>query len=454
MPETYTLAYARVSTDIQATDDQALTQQLDLLERAGYQEIFTDIQSGRDPDRPQFLALVERALELSSQGRKVEILVVELQRWARNMSVGMGTIEKLAAVGVSVREVSGGVVSIERAADWLSVSMRSLYAEYFSRDLSDRVRRGNDYRRRNNRPLSNRPAWGYRLNSDRSALEPNPEQWPIARGVIEHLVEGESLTSACLRLYQDHGVRRHQASLRQWLMNPVLRGHLAYSRGGLTKQERKAGAKKAVDMIYNTHPALMSDSEFATIRARLDLNSQLWGANKGRTIHAVPSIVVCGVCGRKATIRHNAKSRYFRCGQIDCSNRMRCVRADAIEAAIQEAILESAEMIAAALLAPTDGIDPRIAAWEAEIVALRPMSGRPAIAAEIEAIELEIAHAKTAQGHQAAGVDELREKIKGLGWVKWSELPPESRRLIYGELIERVVVEGGDVVGVVVRGVG
>jgi hypothetical protein len=47
----------------------------------------------------------------------------------------------------------------------------------------------------------------------------------------------------------------------------------------------------------------------------------------------------------------------------------------------------------------------------------------------------------------------LREKIKGLGWVKWSELPPESRRSIYGELIERVVVEGGDVVGVKVRGI-
>lgn len=454
MPDTYTLAYARVSTDIQATDDQALTQQLDLLQRAGYDEIFTDIQSGRDPDRPQFLALVERALELSSQGRKVEILVVELQRWARNMSVGMSTIEKLAAVGVSVREVSGGVVSIERAADWLSVSMRSLYAEYFSRDLSDRVRRGNDYRRRNNRPLSNRPAWGYRLNSDRSALEPNPEQWAIARGVIEQLVEGESLTSVCLHLYQDHGVRRHQASLRQWLMNPVLRGHLAYSRGGLTKQDRKAGTKKAIDMIYNTHPALMSESEFAAIRARLDLNSQLWGANKGRTIHAVPSIVVCGVCSRKATIRHNAKSRYFRCGQIDCSNRLRCVRADAIEAAIQEALLEASEMIAAALLAPTDALDPRIAAWEAEIVALRPMAGRPAIAAEIESIELEIAHAKAAQGHQAAGEEELREKILQLEDFVWEAATAEQRRAIYGGLVEMVVIESGDVVEVVVRGLG
>ena len=454
MPDTYTLAYARVSTDIQATDDQALTQQLDLLQRAGYDEIFTDIQSGRDPDRPQFLALVERALELSSQGRKVEILVVELQRWARNMSVGMGTIEKLAAVGVSVREVSGGVVSIERAADWLSVSMRSLYAEYFSRDLSDRVRRGNDYRRRNNRPLCNRPAWGYRLNSDRSALEPNPEQWAIARDVIEHLVQGESLTSACLRLYQDHGVRRHQASLRQWLMNPVLRGHLAYSRGGLTKQDRKAGTQKPIDLIYNTHPALMSESEFVSIRARLDLNSQLWGANKGRTIHAVPSIVVCGVCGRKATIRHNAKSRYFRCGQIDCANRLRCVRADAIEAAIQEALLEASEMIAAALLAPTDGIDPRIAAWEAEIVALRPLSGRPAIAAEIEAIELEIAHAKAAHGHQAAGVEELREKILQLEDFVWEAATAEQRRAIYVGLVESVVIESGDVVEVVVRGVG
>lgn len=74
---------------------------------------------------------------------------------------------------------------------------------------------------------------------------------------------------------------------------------------------------------------------------------------------------------------------------------------------------------------------------------LRPLSGRPAIAAEIEAIELEIAHAKAAQGYQAAGVVELREKVLGLQWVKWEELPPEARRSIYGEIIERVTIEGG-----------
>jgi hypothetical protein len=36
--------------------------------------------------------------------------------------------------------------------------------------------------------------------------------------------------------------------------------------------------------------------------------------------------------------------------------------------------------------------------------------------------------------------------------VKWEELPPEARRSIYGEIIERVTIEGGEVVEVVVRG--
>ena len=42
----------------------------------------------------------------------------------------------------------------------------------------------------------------------------------------------------------------------------------------------------------------------------------------------------------------------------------------------------------------------------------------------------------------------------GLQWVKWEELPPDARRSIYGEIIERVVIEGGVVLGVEVRGVG
>lgn len=71
----YILAYARVSTDQQAEEQQGLEQQLATLQRAGYDELFQEVISGRDPARPQFIALVDRALMLASQGQRVEVLV-------------------------------------------------------------------------------------------------------------------------------------------------------------------------------------------------------------------------------------------------------------------------------------------------------------------------------------------------------------------------------------------
>jgi primosomal protein N' len=80
------------------------------------------------------------------------------------------------------------------------------------------------------------------------------------------------------------------------------------------------------------------------------------------------------------------------------------------------------------------------------------LAGRPAIAAEIEAIELEIAHAKAAQGHQAAGVDELRAQVQALEFFVWEAATAEERRAIYSSVVDRVVIEGDEVVEVRVRG--
>jgi len=81
------------------------------------------------------------------------------------------------------------------------------------------------------------------------------------------------------------------------------------------------------------------------------------------------------------------------------------------------------------------------------------MASRPAIAAEIAAIELEISQLKAAQGHQAAGDAELRERIADLHWIDWATVPAKDRRAIYAAVVARVEVLGGEVVEVRVRGV-
>jgi hypothetical protein len=83
------------------------------------------------------------------------------------------------------------------------------------------------------------------------------------------------------------------------------------------------------------------------------------------------------------------------------------------------------------------------------------MNGKymPGLSGHVAAIELEIAQLKAAQGHQAAGAVELRERIADLHWIDWATVPAEDRRAIYAAVIQRAEVLGGEVVEVRVRGV-
>jgi hypothetical protein len=196
----------------------------------------------------------------------------------------------------------------------------------------------------------------------------------------------------------------------------------------------------------------MSEAEYQAVLGRLELNRQLRGINKGR-IYPVPTLVFCARCGERANTCSNKVTRYFYCYRAckrgDCDAPRKYCREDWIEAAIQNAISESAEAVAGELNAPS--LDPRIPAWESEIEGLLPLAHRPAIAAEIEAIRQEITHAKAAQGKAAnMGQDywETVTKLANLTPDQWAELSHDERRQVYGYLVRRVAIDGADVVRV------
>jgi site-specific DNA recombinase len=453
----HVLAYARVSTQLQADDEQALEQQINQLKRAGYTELFVDIQSGRDPSRPNFLALIDRALYLAESGESVTILVVELQRFARNTSVSMEAIDRLDRAGVVIREVSGGPISIKRAADWLSVGMRSLWAEYYSRDLSERVKRGNEYRRIAGKPMCNQPPLGYKYNEDCTKLLPNPELWVIAREIINRLLGGSSLNDVSRWLFDEHQITRHRTSLRYWLLNPVIRGHTCYSEGGLTRAEVKAGIKKKKEFIYDTHDALLTEPEYEQIRKQLQVNKDLSGKNKGKTVLPIPPIVVCDVCGRKMSGRKNGnRHRLYRCGKADCSNRKPSVKSTDIEAAIQDKLSERAEEIIDSLTTPQGTVvDSSLVKLEEQLKKSQELyeeTGRQSFKLSIEEIESEIRQIKGATSQKEAalfGKRELVDKLRRKGF--FAKIGDVDRRFIYMDLVFQVRCKDTVVVKVILK---
>jgi len=430
----FRLFYGRVSSA-----DQNLELQLAQAAELNFDYIYAERISGRRRDRPEFANLIEQALALRQQGHQVECWVVEWTRWARNTIYALDKVRQLESAGVVIMELTTRQpVSLSTASNLLSTGTKSLMAEYYSAELSERMKRSMAHRRKHNKPTSATVTFGYQRSADKSRLEPGPN-WRIARSLVEQFMNGKTLTRLIAWLWQEHQITRSRQGLLSWLKSPVIRGHTVYAGG--------------IDIRYNTHPPLVTEDEWRQISYQLELNRQLRGQNQNCTIYPVPNIVWCGECNRKCYSHVNNKrksynNRYFVCDHAqrrgDCTNR-NCINDRTIEAAIQEAIVEAAERIAIELAQPTS-LDPYIVALEAERATLEPLAHRPAIAEEIAAINQEIANKKTGiRSQDTSYTQTLIKELAQLSSSAWEMIPASERRAVYAELCDRVIILGKDV---------
>jgi DNA invertase Pin-like site-specific DNA recombinase len=425
----YQLCYGRVSTEEQSLElqMQQFQQQLE------FDELFAENLSGRRRDRPEFLRMVERALDLRGQRHLVTVWVIEWTRWARDTVYSMESLAQLEAAGVQVKELTTGQeITLQTASGLLTTGVKSLMAHYYSVELGERIQRAYAQMRRQGRPMCGPPPFGYQRSPDGSRYEPGPE-WAKARAAVEHYMQHGNVAGLSVYMEQEHGFYKSRAGWRWWLRSAALRGHLHYA--------------KTNEWRYNTHPALITEEEYKRIEYLISLNRQLRGNNQGR-IHAVPPIVSC-VCGCRCRALIRRGHRYFACAakadyhDRECSYTRSC-RQDAIEAAIQEALVEAAEAIAADMLQPST-VNPQAIALERELEALRPLAHRAAIAEEIAAIEAELNSLAGMESHASANQQELREKTMAIAQADLNLLPVVRRREIYAELVERVILQGNEV---------
>jgi DNA invertase Pin-like site-specific DNA recombinase len=425
----YQLCYGRVSTEEQSLklQIQQFQQQLE------FDELFAENLSGRRRDRPEFLRMVDRALELRQQRHQVTVWVVEWTRWARDTVWAMESLAQLEAAGVIVKELTTGQeITLQTASGLLTTGVKSLMAHYYSVELGERIGRATMQMRRQGRPMGGPAPFGYQRSPDNSRYEPGPD-WAIAREAVEFYLEHGNLTALLSHIGERYGLYKTRGSWRAWLRSAALRGHLHYAR---TDEWR-----------YNTHQALISEEEYQRIDYLIGLNRQLRGHNQGR-VYPVPPIVSC-VCGTRCRTFIGRSHRYFTCAvrtdfpERNCPHTRAC-RQDAIEAAMQEALAEAAEAIAADMLQPST-VNPQAIALERELEALRPLAHRAAIAEEIAAIEAELQTLAGMESHASANQQELREKTMAIAQADLNLLPVVRRREIYAELVERVILQGNEV---------
>lgn len=485
-----TVGYARVSTNEQAFECNALDQQINRLKQANVDDVYVDVETGNSKTRKKFNRLIEEV----TTGEITAIVATRWDRLTRNEVIYLEVKQLLREHQVKLHLLDQGEVDLSTAAGELQADMSAMFAVHERRMLRERIQRGNEFRRMRQVAWT-RPPWGYRIQDDKYVLndtscicllEDRPEDYlllysepdgskelagisrkQIAREAIEYFLEVRRASKVLAYLYEKYAAPRRSSrdplleelrfwnqsnNLLTWLKNPVLRGHTAY----LKCKGRKKKSLDEWEWYYNTHPdhRLISDEEFSEIQDILALNSKKVGT-PGSTFY-LTGLVYCGDCGHKCILKRSPQYAYYGCrySTSGCTNH-HCVRVENINEAIIRHIVSTANAIQ-----HTPNPQPRIITETPQLIALREqLEGIEKLLAIAPNPDLQKAkYALTKQIEEQsnpelsilanATAQMLIEHPLAVNSAFWHTLAQEEREIFYAKLVDRVLLQKGEVITV------
>lgn len=446
--EVVLLGYSRISNQDREREI-SIEIQNDRLSRAGVHRLYWDQESGDNDDRPEYVEMLRDAETIRIKFA-VEIVACRLDRLGRNDKELERVIEWLEKRDIKFRALDGGYYGTENIYDWMRLKHESMMAQYWIRQTSLTRRSRMQEKRRHQQPTVGRPSRGYKFNKDNTKLELDPETAPVVRSWFEMYINGASMRE----ISKVSGLS--PGGVRNMLINPVYRGHLWYTQGGRTSKQVVGKHKMPKQIIYNTHDALITQSEWEAIQRKLEENRRLWGNHfSSHKRYPLQGLVVCGVCDRRMTTREgdNGKTskiyRHMYCRYVDCENKKWLSYPD-LESAAQYAILTKSRELAQLINQGGEGlIDPRILEIQEQISQLQALVHITGISEAIQELEVKIQQIESEAGFNST--EELETLARSLQDADWDALNDNDRRQIYQELIKKLIANDGSVVEVMLR---
>lgn len=301
------------------------------------------------------------------------LIVYKLDRFARNRYDAAVYKHRLAKAGVQV--VSAMEHIPDGAEGIILESMLDGFAEYYSANLAENVRRGAKETALDGRFNGGQVPYGYAIEDGRYVLD--EARSCVVREVFERLAAGETYKA----IYDSLNAR----GLRTLKGKPFTRGSIC----SMIKQEKYRG-----EFVYNVSdgdvvslpdavPAIVSDELWDAVQARCEKSRHAPRVGKGKEKYALSGLIYCGVCG---TSFHGFSScpdgrkvyPYYRHNREHESER-KCMGAillkrdaleDAVFGEISERVLNSAvidEITRRALELQAEDVNAETGALEAEL---------------------------------------------------------------------------------------
>lgn len=320
----------RVSTQRQATESDSPLNQRQTLEAQGATCFYEYVGSGFSAAKRRASPAWQQLIADVKSGRLRRLLATDISRAARRDELLSELIELCDQWGVEFL-AAGLRVSHGNAMQWYSARQMALMAELYSRDLSDKVKRGQAAAIARGVPAftSKHLPWHLmREPGTRHGVIPHPERWDDARqAVLDYLHGRAGLDTLADRIHRKHGIAGHGSVMHKWLRSHALLGHY--------------GKRDGPVLIANCFPALITPEEGEQLRRRLAANRKQAGSRSNHITYALSGLCRCLHCGfalSYSVVRKGVgkpEYRYLRCNsRRECPGFRKLVNADLLETAV------------------------------------------------------------------------------------------------------------------------
>lgn len=321
--------YARFSSDSQR--EESIEIQVDhcteFIEKQGWLlgEIYADYgKTGRNDNRPGFQRCMSDALT-----HNFDILVVyKLDRFARNIEISQRYKRELQLASVRLISVREGESNNDSPESFLFSGMFDLYADYYSRELSVKVREG-IAKNASEHKASGMRRFGHAVDENDHFII-DPKTGPYVKEMFDLYIDGKT-SPEIARIMNEKGVLSTRGSkwtgsmILKVLKNPAYMGTYSYA------------GKVEEDVI----PAIIDKGVFYMVQEMIEHNDKSKRV-RNKSEFVLSRKLYCldcgaGMSGTSGKGRGGKKYRYYTCGRKHegCGERL---SADKLEQVVVDAI--------------------------------------------------------------------------------------------------------------------
>ena len=298
--------YARFSSEKQneASIEGQLRECLDYAKYNGIEVIGEYIDravSAKTDNRPDF----QRMIKDSYKNAFDTVLVWKLDRFARNRydsAYYKNILKKNGVRVISAKE------SISQGADGILLeSILEGYAEYYSAELSEKVRRGMTENALKARSNGVRAPFGYYVDEN-DQYQIDESKAPIVKEIFTLYADGKKITEI-VEIMKARGVQNRGYTMNY---NAIFR---------ILTNRKYIGEYKFGDVVIpNGMPAIVDEDIFNKIQARMKRNKKAPAMHRSEDDYILTTHLFCGKCGAMmtgeiGTSKTARQYRYYKCNR-------------------------------------------------------------------------------------------------------------------------------------------